>query len=345
MFATFAGGLELVKLLISRKANVNHRNKYGDTALIWASTDKNPNANREVVVELIRAGARVNIENAFHVTALMEAANAGYKDIVKELLKTGCKLTKALKYAKKSGNDVIAALIENEPKRRLKMGGKLLDAIKTKNAKRVLGALKMGAPANTLAGEEKHSALMKAVLSASLPIIKHLLKFGAKINHQNLYGETALIWACSDGHLDITRELLKQKADVTLENKYKVNALIEAANRGNADIVTALLKGGARQRDPKRGKKTALYWAKRRKHKDIVALLHRALAGREWCRILAAPDRFLGESTGDDQKSLLNFFVQCPGLRRLVGGAMARFYDPFTADCLEEPTQQVITSK
>ena len=44
----------------------------------------------------------------FHVTALMEAANAGHKDIVKELLKTGCKLQKALKYAKKSGNDVIA---------------------------------------------------------------------------------------------------------------------------------------------------------------------------------------------------------------------------------------------
>ena len=38
--------------------------QHGDTALIWASMDKNPNANREVVVELIRAGARVNIANA-----------------------------------------------------------------------------------------------------------------------------------------------------------------------------------------------------------------------------------------------------------------------------------------
>ena len=47
-----------------RPLTTHTHTQYGDTALIWASTDKNPNANREVVVELIRAGARVNIANA-----------------------------------------------------------------------------------------------------------------------------------------------------------------------------------------------------------------------------------------------------------------------------------------
>jgi len=204
----------------------------------------------------------------------MEAANAGYKGIVKELLKRGCKLKTALSYAKKSGNDDVVALIENEPKRRMKMGGKLLDAIKTKSAKRALGALKLGAPANILGGEEKHSALMFAVLHASLPIIRHLLKFGAKINHQNVYGESPLIWASSHGHLEITRELLKQKADVTLENKYKVNALIEASNAGNADIVMALLKGGARLRDPKNGR-TAVHYAAKKGYGKIVDIFQK----------------------------------------------------------------------
>ena len=49
----------------------------------------------------------------------------------------------------------------------------------------------------------------------------------------------------------------------------------------------------------------------------LITMHYCPQAGREWCRILAAPDRFLGESTGA-QKSLLNFFVQCPVRRSSV---------------------------
>ena len=56
----------------------------------------------------------------------------------------------------------------------VKMGGKLLDAIKTKNAKRVLGALKMGAPANTLAGEVRRRVcyVMSVCLSVCLSVCR-----------------------------------------------------------------------------------------------------------------------------------------------------------------------------
>ena len=37
MFATLGGGLELVKLLISRKANVNHQNKVRARARVTCS--------------------------------------------------------------------------------------------------------------------------------------------------------------------------------------------------------------------------------------------------------------------------------------------------------------------
>jgi len=51
----------------------------------------------------------------------------------------------------------------------------------------------------------------------------------------------------------------------------------------------------------------------------------------EWRRILAAPDRFLRKLSGE-QKMLIEFFVQRPGLRRIVGGYIIQFYDPLTAD-------------
>ena len=54
---------------------------------------------------------RVRVYVQHHVTALMEAANAGYKGIVKELLKRGCKLKTALSYAKKSGNDDVVVSV------------------------------------------------------------------------------------------------------------------------------------------------------------------------------------------------------------------------------------------
>jgi len=282
MFATLDGRLEIVKLLLGRKADVNHRNKYGDTALIWAAT----NGYLKVVKELITAKANVDVQNKLNVTALMEAANGGFKGIVKELLKCRAKLHKtaygevaALAYAHKGNQTEIAEILEKEPKRRIKMGGKLLKAIKAKQPNRALGALKLGAPANILGGEEKHSALMFAVLHGSLPIVKSLLQFGAKVNHQNKYGECPLIWASSHGHLDIVRELVKYKPNMDAENKYNITALIEAANAGHAEIVRVLLKAGASLGDPMAGR-TAAHYAAKKGNNDIVEIFENEPARR-----------------------------------------------------------------
>lgn len=54
------------------------------------------------------------------------------------------------------------------------------------------------------------------------------------------------------------------------------------------------------------------------------------VAVRQWCRIFSTPTRFLRRASGE-QKMLVNFFAQRPGLKKLVGGLVARFYDPRTA--------------
>ena len=52
---------------------------------------------------------------------------------------------------------------------------------------------------------------------------------------------------------------------------------------------------------------------------------------REWCRIVSTPKQFLVRARGP-VKLLLEFFVARPGLRRQIGGRIARYYNPCTTE-------------
>ncbi len=58
--ASWKGHLEIVRELIKAKANVNHKNLYGNTALMEVSGE----GHLEIVKELLGAGALVNIKNS-----------------------------------------------------------------------------------------------------------------------------------------------------------------------------------------------------------------------------------------------------------------------------------------
>lgn len=65
------------------------------------------------------------------------------------------------------------------------------------------------------------------------------------INHQDAFGNTALMIAANNGQLDRVRELVEAKADVNLQDKYGQSALIYAAFGNYLDVVQYLLKHGA----------------------------------------------------------------------------------------------------
>merc|ERR1719201_498120 len=69
----------------------------------------------------------------------------------------------------------------------------------------------------------------------------------------------------------------------------------------------------------------------RMKAKVLLKLNLRTWTAREWCRIFSRPERHLAQSEGV-AKLLLDFFATRPGLRKTVGGTIARYYDPFTAE-------------
>ena len=75
--ATLEDNLEIVELLLAAGADVNAKDVYGNTALIWASNK----GNLDIVELLLASGANVNETNSSGYTALEYAVNKGYSEI------------------------------------------------------------------------------------------------------------------------------------------------------------------------------------------------------------------------------------------------------------------------
>jgi ankyrin repeat protein len=79
--------IDVIQHLINNGADVNIRDNFGYTALIWASRF----GHIDIVRLLIDAGADVNARNDGGRTALMYASDCGYLDIVELLRSKGAK--------------------------------------------------------------------------------------------------------------------------------------------------------------------------------------------------------------------------------------------------------------
>jgi len=91
MHASRKGLVDVVKMLLDKGADVNYRDPFGSTALMYAATlfpaDKNEIFNLDRTTEiLIERGADVNAKGIDGMTALMYASKLGHEKIVKNIL-------------------------------------------------------------------------------------------------------------------------------------------------------------------------------------------------------------------------------------------------------------------
>ena len=217
IFAILGGHTAIVELFIKNKANVNHTDKHGQSAL-FPACEKNylkivqlllqagasPNlqryhdgisalhiacANRflELAQTLLQFKANPNIQNTNGVTPLMMATHLSYHDIVDLLVKSGARVD-----------------------------------LKVYNA--------------------EITALMFALYCNNPAIITTLLKAKANVNIQDYQGWTALFMASFIGDKEIIKQLLLYKADPNLCAKDGRSPLHVASNK---DVAEFLLKAGA----------------------------------------------------------------------------------------------------
>ena len=95
LIAAQYGHTDCVRLLISASANSKHQNNEGNTAIMIAS-DKNSDAC--TVRELLKMKPNIDHQNKYGKTALMLAAESGTKDIITELIDAGADLNKKDRY-------------------------------------------------------------------------------------------------------------------------------------------------------------------------------------------------------------------------------------------------------
>uniref|UniRef100_A0A8C8GRN9 KAP NTPase domain-containing protein n=1 Tax=Oncorhynchus tshawytscha TaxID=74940 RepID=A0A8C8GRN9_ONCTS len=214
----------------------------GQTLLMMASEQ----GSLEMVQELLRRGANVNLDDVDCWTALISAAKEGHVEVVKELLANNASLEHrdmvgdALMWASYKGRVEVAQLL-----------------------------LEKGASPN-ITGQYSVFPVIWAAGRGHAEIVHLLIKHGAKVNCSDKYGTTPLIWAARKGHFDSVMHLLVNGADVDQEGANSMTALIVAVRGGFNEVVKELLKRNPNVNMTDKDGNTALMIAAKEGYTEIV---------------------------------------------------------------------------
>ena len=251
-YAVEGGHLEVVELLISRRAKVRESSK----SLILAVE----RGYLEIVRSLLNAGANPNVKYCTN-TPLMVAAKFGHTRIVALLLEQNgitinSRFNSPLMYAAENGHiEIVDLLLTNEAN----TDGALASAAKGGHLE-VVNFLISRRVETESSDRWSKEALIYAVQGGNVEILRIFLgKFQDHIDAVDLYDKSALAYAVENGRIDMVQLLISAGATVGGSLRY-------AAGKGHMEIVEFLMSKRANTSD-------AMYLAARGGHCEIVKFL------------------------------------------------------------------------
>ena len=217
-FLSVAGGGDLVevKRLLGQKVDVNLK---GGALNLTAIMEAASNGHKEIVKVLIDAGAEVNAQDDLNNTALIEAAKKGHKSIVEMLLDAGANVNIQEKIR---GNTAIIEAASNGHKETFEV------------------LIKAGANINDI--NTISTLLIYAAKNGWEDKVTTFIDKGANIKTLN----EALIEAAKNGHKEVVKILIGAGVDVNAkEDILNYTVIMEAANNGHKETVEVLIDAGA----------------------------------------------------------------------------------------------------
>jgi len=236
------GNLDMVKLLLQYKADVNLQDHKGKTALTVAVTThnidiakellhNNADANLTFTVELINLKGSV-VRCLKGITPLIATCYFGYLEMAKVLLGHGADPNIKSEMDSPAYSEIFMA---TERKRR-KEYSEIAKLLIKSGMDMKMTLYKKGTP------------LIRAADEGETELVDLCLQYGADINAQDEDGVTALMKAAEDldkEHMEIVRSLIDNNADLEIQDNDKQTALMYACNRPAVGKVKLLLKHGA----------------------------------------------------------------------------------------------------
>nr|XP_033335214.1 uncharacterized protein LOC117225642 isoform X2 [Megalopta genalis] len=242
---------EMVKYLIGKGANVNTKDRVGESDLYAAARS----GHLETFKTLIDMGINCDVKNVLDETVLHTAVMCGHLEMVKILISQGDNIDakdnfdlSALHIAAQKGNlEMFKILIDEgaDIDAKNKKGESVLYmAARSDQMKMVKILIDKGADldAKDLCGQ---SVLHMAAQSGHLEMVKSLIDKGADIHAKSKNGASVLHMAAQFGHLEVVKILMDEGADIHAKNNNGMSVLHVAALSGQLEIVKILLNQGA----------------------------------------------------------------------------------------------------
>ena len=259
VFAANRGHIDIVRMLIDKRANINAQDDKGWTALSEASY----RGRYDVVDFLLEKGATTLLSTSWldsreYGNALfwcVESRFNDYKDkvaIVELLLENNAEpegknedSLDTLGIAKQRSYKEIVDLLEKYKKERIAKFNEyaLLEAIRNHDISNAEKYLKQKVNPNSLLPNGE-SLLNYAVSAQNYAMVKLLLEYGANPNTQNELGTTAFMTAVKYGNQPIVNLLLSYGVNQNQTDNQGRTALFYAVENNDISILSALLSSG-----------------------------------------------------------------------------------------------------
>ena len=197
-----------MQLLINEHADVNLQNSVGmhDTALIWAAKK----GHNDAIKLLLKAGAKINMPDAYGGTAIKAAIDQNHPEAVQILIDAGANIDPELDQQISHASTPLMSAVFNAE------SSGIYGDPEARILKIVLAA---GASVNVNRKDRRgYTAIAEAVIRNKPEAVRLLLKAGADVNLKYSENNTALIYALNQENAEIVQLLLAAGAEVPAAN-------------------------------------------------------------------------------------------------------------------------------